>query len=96
MKLPGTSLAILSHTPQASEIHHDSERLGIVMEDGASVHRSKVTSNWRVDHRIDKMVWSPYSPDMNPMDNVWWVLKDYFNDSGRRQPSVEELMGVVQ
>ena len=46
----------------------------ILMEDGALVHRSKLRKDWKQAHGIQKLVWLPNSPDLNPIENLW--IKD--------------------
>jgi hypothetical protein len=41
------------------------------LQDGASIHRSKSTNIWCKSNNIALIPWASYSPDMNPMENVW-------------------------
>ena len=47
---------------------HDHCETLTVMEDGAPVHRSKESSNWRQAHGIRKLSWPANSPDLNPIE----------------------------
>ena len=46
------------------------------MKNGAHICRSKALATWRENHSSEKLVWPPDLPDLNPIENVWKMLKD--------------------
>ena len=45
------------------------------MQDNAGVHTAKWTKNWLESHMIWTIEVPPYSPDLNPIEHMWWALK---------------------
>jgi transposase len=31
--------------------------------------------DWLKQHKVEVMTWPPYLSDMNPMEHLWWILK---------------------
>jgi transposase len=56
---------------EAQRIHPGHWRF---MQDNAPVHRSKANIEFLASTGIDTIDWPPYSPDLNPIENVWnWI-----------------------
>jgi transposase len=48
----------------------------IFMQDNASIHNAHIVRDWFVEQGIELMDWPPYSPNLNPIENLWKWLKD--------------------
>jgi transposase len=58
----------------------------IHMEDNASIHTAKLTQAYHTYHGVIRMTWPAHSPDLNPIENVWRLLKYRI---GRRFPTTD-------
>ncbi|MBW0580961.1 hypothetical protein O181_120676 [Austropuccinia psidii MF-1] len=46
-----------------------------LMEDGAPIHTAIASQQWQEENQIHKLVWPAYSPDLNPIENLWFKMK---------------------
>jgi len=59
------------------------------MEGGTPVHRSSLPLQWRHAHDTKTLFWPANSSDLNPIGNVWMVVKDLLKHHIRPDSKLE-------
>ncbi|RWS18691.1 transposase (putative)-like protein, partial [Leptotrombidium deliense] len=57
----------------------------VYQEDNAPCHKAKYTQNWIRENNIKVLKWPPGSPDLNPKENLWALMK---RDLEMRNPRI--------
>ena len=64
------------------------------MEDGAPCHRSKIATQFLKSKKIQILDWLGNSPDSNPIENLWTILRDKVSE---KQPAnTKELEEAIK
>jgi transposase len=68
---------------------------GILMEDNAPVHNSTRSTSWKMENGIKRLCWPACSPDLNPIEHIWSILKQYLNQRPRKPTSKDEMITAI-
>ena len=61
------------------------------MEDNASPRKAAKTVQYWTDHNIKPIVWPPFSPDLNPIENLWREIKRLIRGMDKLSWTVPEM-----
>ncbi len=78
--------------PAADQLYGDADF--IFQQDLAPAHSAKATSNWFKDHGIPVLNCPANSPDLNPIENLWGIVKRKMRYA--RPNNAEELKSTIR
>lgn len=62
-------------------------------QDNAPCHKSKLVMRWFQQNNVPLLEWPPQSPDLSPIENLWYILKE--NIRKHKASSHNELKGII-
>ncbi len=85
---------ILEHfmLPSADKLYGDADF--IFQQDLAPAHTAKGTKSWFNGHGVTVLDWPANSPDLNPIENLWGIVKRKMRDT--RPNNADELKATVK
>ncbi len=78
--------------PSADKLYGDDDF--IFQQDLAPAHTAKGTKSWFNDHGVTVLDWPANSPDLNPIENLWGIVKRKMRDT--RPNNADELKATVK
>jgi transposase len=66
----------------------------IFQHDNAPCHASRETKLFLQQHAVNVIEWPPYSPDLNPIENLWGIMKNKLKE--QNVTTKAELLQIVQ
>lgn len=68
----------------------------IIQEDNAPIHTCKQAKQWRESRDMVSLTWPPNSPDLNPIEHVWYLIKGIIQKMNPRPTTLPSLKDAIK
>jgi hypothetical protein len=68
----------------------------IFQQDNDPKHTSRLAHQWFANNGIEVLDWPAQSPDLNPIEHLWWHLKRRLNEYETEPNGIQELWERVE
>jgi transposase len=82
-----------THLIQSAQLHFSSTETWWLLQDNAPTHKAKVVTKWLHNHGIQQLEFPPYSPDLNPIENLWQYIEQQVEERGTK--TAHELQDAI-
>jgi hypothetical protein len=73
----------------AEKMFGRNKKIWVLQEDNDPKHRSRLCKAWKEENGVVTMDWPSQSPDANPIENVWGIMKSHL--AGKRIFTLKQL-----
>ena len=67
----------------------------IFQQDNAAIHNASITKKYLLEQKIRLLDHPAYSPDLNPIENLWGLIVTKVYEGGRQCSTISELKNAI-